>query len=783
MKYIFFTIFLASITISVFAQNFTISGYITDKKNGEGLIGAAVYVKELKQGTITNTYGFYSITLPKGNYQINYSYLGYKTVEVNILLNTDQKISQALDVSDITTDEVVVSAERGENVESSQMGNIALPIQQIKPLPAFMGEVDILKTIQLLPGVQSAGEGNSGFYVRGGGPDQNLILFDEAVVYNASHLFGFFSVFNADAINSVNLIKGGMPAQYGGRLSSVLEISMKDGNNQEFEAEGGIGLIASRLTLQGPIKKGVSSYLVSGRRTYLDILVNPFIKSSSPYKGSGYYFYDFNAKINYRFSDNDRLYLSMYYGKDVFSFKQKESGFNLSVPWGNATASLRWNHLFSDKLFMNTSLVFSDYNFEFGGEQEDFEMKLFSGIRDYNAKLDFTYMPLLNHQMKFGVNYTYHIFTPSSVSARIGTTTINADDVKDQLADETALYFNYDFDISENLKMSAGLRGTLFSQLGPFDRFVNDEFGRKEDTIHYKRGERVANYKNLEPRFSVRYSLTNNSSLKAAYTQNYQYIHLANISSVSLPTDLWVPSSTIVKPQFSQQYAIGYFHNFHDNVYETSIELYYKKMENMIEYAEGMTPGDNLSNNTDNNLTFGDGLSYGAEFFIKKAIGKTTGWIGYTLSRTTRQFENINNGKVFPAKYDRTHDLSFTLTHIPNIHWSFSTVFVFATGNSLTLPIGRYFIEGQILSQYGTRNSYRMEPYHRLDLSVTYTPESKGRWQSSWNFSIYNVYSRQNPYFIYFETEGNIQDGSLKTSAKQVSLFPIIPSVTYNFKF
>ncbi len=780
-----YLVILIIISYSAFAsaQNFTISGYVSDKKSGEGLIGATVYIQELKKGVASNNYGFYSITLPNGNYSVDYMYVGYKTITQKVSLTSDQKVSLALEVSDITTDEIVVSAERGENVESSQMGNISLPIQQIKTLPAFMGEVDILKTIQLLPGVQSAGEGNSGFYVRGGGPDQNLILFDEAVIYNASHLFGFFSVFNADAINSVNLIKGGMPAQYGGRLSSVLEINMKDGNNQSFHAEGGLGLISSRLTLQGPIVKGKSSFLVSGRRTYIDVLVNPFIKQSSPYKGSGYYFYDLNAKLNYRFSDKDRLYFSMYYGKDIFTFKQKESGFNLTVPWGNSTASLRWNHLFSDKLFLNTSLVYSEYNFEFGGEQEDFEMKLFSGITDYNAKLDFTYMPSINQQMKFGINYTYHIFTPSSVSARIGDTYINADQIKDQLADETALYYNYEFDLGAYLKINAGLRGTLFSQLGPFDRYINDDFGRKEDTIAYKSGERVVNYKNAEPRFSVRLSLSDVSSFKAAYTQNYQYIHLANISSVSLPTDLWVPSSTLVKPQFSQQYAIGYFHNFKDNMFETSVELYYKQMDNMLEYAEGKTPGDNLSDNTDNNLTFGKGLSYGAEFFFKKALGKTTGWIGYTLSRSTRQFDDINNGKVFPAKYDRTHDLSFTLTHVPNAKWSFSTVFVFATGNSLTLPIGRYFIEGQILSQYGERNSYRMEPYHRLDLSATYTPTPKGRLQSSWNFSIYNAYSRQNPYFIYFETIGNIQDGSLTTSAKQVSLFPIIPSVTYNFKF
>jgi len=783
-KNLIFLLFIFVIQ-SVIAQNFTISGYLKDKESGESLVGATLYISELKTGTSTNSYGFYSITIPKGKYKIKVSYVGYKSIEQEITLDKNLKKNFQLQEASITTEEVVVTADRKENIESTQMGQVSLPIKQIKKLPAFMGEVDIMKTIQLLPGVQSGGEGNSGFYVRGGGPDQNLILLDEAVVYNASHLFGFFSVFNADAINSVNLIKGGMPANYGGRLSSVLDISMKDGNNQHFEGDGGIGVIASRLTLQGPIVKDKSSFIISGRRTYIDILAQPFIKDSSPFKGSGYYFYDLNAKMNYSFSDKDRLFLSGYFGRDVFSFKNKEAGFNMNIPWGNATGSLRWNHLFGSRMFMNATAIFTDYQFSFGALQDSFELTLNSGIRDYNAKVDFTFSPNYKHQLKWGVNYVYHIFTPSSVSARFGETNINTADISHNYAHDAAVYINEDWELNSWLKITAGLRGTLFTQVGPFKRYLKNDFGETIDSVEYKKGEKVVSYKYLEPRFSMRAALNERVSLKASYTQNYQYIHLANVSGASMPTDIWVPSSERVKPQKSTQYAAGYFQNFLDNQFEFSIEAYYKLMENQIEYAEGAAPGADIGDNADNNFVFGEGKSYGVEFFLKKRTGKATGWIGYTWSKTFRKFPDINNGEIYPAKYDRRNDLSFILSYEFNKQWTLAGIFVYATGNAITLPIGRYFIDGNIINQYGTRNSYRMEAYHRGDLSLTYNPKKKKnkRYESSWNLSIYNFYNHYNPYFIYFDTQGDLTSGSLTTSAKQVSIFPILPSITYNFKF
>jgi len=779
-----FFIFLSIIST---AQKYTISGYVKDAATGEMLIGAGVYVKGSKTGTITNQYGFYSLTLKKETYQLQVSFLGYKNFSKEITLTKDIRLNVSLSPNAIMTKEVTISAERSDkNVRSVQMSTVRIPVKQVKEIPAIFGEVDILKTIQLLPGVQSAGEGNSGFYVRGGGPDQNLIILDDAVVYNAAHLFGFFSVFNADAIKDVRLIKGGMPAQYGGRLSSVLDITMKDGNMRKLSGEGGIGLISSRLTVEGPIKKDTSSFIISGRRTYIDLLLKPFIKEGSRMDGTGYYFYDLNTKVNYRFSDKDRLYLSGYFGRDVFSFRSPKGGnFQARIPWGNATLSTRWNHLFTNKLFMNTSVVFTDYKFSFEADQSDFEFKLFSGVTDYSAKIDFTYLPEARHKVLFGLNYTFHDFKPGTVTGRMGETEFNIGDIKSNLANDLACYISDEFDVTEDLKLIVGLRPTMFQQVGPFDRFVTDNLGNITDTVHYQNFENVITYFRAEPRASLRYAFNEKTSVKAAYTQNYQYVHLASMSSMSLPMDIWVPSSTLVKPQYSQQYTAGLFRNFKDNLIETSVELYYKKMTHIIEYKDGAMPGENIGNNEDANFVFGEGYSYGVELFIKKNIGKLTGWIGYTLSKTDHIFPDINEGNPFPAKYDRRHDLSVVLNYHFNDQLTFSTVFVYATGNTMTLPIGRYLIDNRIVVEYMPRNGYRMAPYHRMDVSLTYTPKYKEgkRVHSSWNLSVYNVYNRANPYFIYFDYTGSIQEGDLVTSAYQVSLFPILPSITWNFNF
>lgn len=778
----------------------TISGYVRDSSTGEYLIGATVFIKELQKGGATNPYGFYSITIDEGEYTLASTFIGYKEYQKPIKLDQDLRINIDLQPSAIEVVEVEIKGERSDrNVQSLDMGVSELPIQTIKSLPVFMGEVDVLKSIQLLPGVQSAGEGNSGYYVRGGGPDQNLVLLDEATVYNASHLFGFFSVFNADAIKSVSLTKGGMPAKYGGRLASVLDISMKEGNNREFRGEGGMGFIASRLTLEGPIVKDKSSFIISGRRTFVDLFLRePFIQEGDAAFGNSYYFYDLNAKVNYKISDKDRLFISGYFGRDAFRFKSKSTGFTANIPWGNATASLRWNHLFNDKLFLNTSLIFSDYQFSFGAGQESLEFKLYSGIRDMSVKTDFSWFPSLQHQIKFGAQYTYHQFTPSTVEARSGDTQFDLGEKVVLLSHEGAMYAQDDWEVSDKLALGMGLRFTYFNQVGPFTRYIQNSDFETIDTVKYGAGESVQAYNHVEPRFNMRYITGSNSSLKASYTKNYQYVHVASLSSASLPTDVWVPSSSRVKPQIGEQYALGYFQNFKENLWETSVEVYYKSMRNQIEYREGAQPDDDVKNNQDNNFVFGKGWSYGAEFFIKKTRGRYNGWIGYTLAWTERQFPDLNNGKVFPAKYDRRHDLSIALTYELNEKWTFGAVWVYATGNALTLPQSRLFLNGpvdvgqlvtgngsfpQVYSDYGPRNSYRQPAYHRLDISATLQLRKRKNWEASWNFSIFNVYNRYNPYFIYFDDFIDETSGQFKLQAKQVSLFPIIPSVTYNFKF
>jgi len=785
VKNILFFLFISLFFFQASAQKkHTVSGYVKEKSNGESSVGATVFIKEILKGTTTNTSGFYSITIEEGEYTLVVSYIGFKDIEQKINLNKNIRVNYEIEADVITTKEFTVTGEReDQNTNETVMSTISLDVEKIKALPALFGEVDILKTIQLLPGVQSAGEGNSGFYVRGGGPDQNLILLDGATIYNASHLAGFFSVFNADAIKDVKLIKGGMPAEYGGRLSSVLDITMSDGNLKKYEATGGIGVISSRLTVQGPIKKDTASFIMSYRRFYLGDLAQPFISDSSKFKGSNYYFYDFNAKFTWIVSEKDRLYLSTYVGRDVFTFKNAEDGFKMDTPWGNTIVSLRWNHLFNDKLFLNTSAIFTKYQFEVGLEQDQFEFRLFSGITDWNAKFDFNYLPSILHNVKFGANYIFHKFTPSNATAKSGEVEFNTGDIIVNYANDVAFYASDDWDINEKLRVHIGLRYSLFQHVGPFKRYNNNEFGTPIDTVLYNNGETVKLYQGLEPRITARYSLKNNSSIKASFTQNYQYIHLASFASVSLPTDVYVPSSDKVKPQFSTQYALGYFKNFKENKYETSVEVYYKKMSNQVEYEDGALPQDNAGNNVDNSFTFGKGWSYGAEFFVKKRYGKFNGWIGYTLAWTNKQFEELNNGNIFPAKYDRRHDASIVLLYDISKRLTLGATWVYATGSALTLPEQRYTVQGQIVSDYGDRNSFRMDDFHRMDLALTLKGKEKKKFKSNWVFSIYNVYNRKNPYFVYFATEGSVFDGSLNIQAKQVSLFGILPSVAWNFKF
>ena len=772
---------LCSLTLSA-QDKFTISGYIKDATSGEDLIGANVFlVSDPGTGTVTNVYGFYSITLPAGDYQVGISYLGYESTERTIRLTEDVPLNIELNPSAIFTEEVVIKAERAdENVQSTQMGTTELGIEEVKTIPALLGEVDVLKTLQLLPGVQSAGEGNSGFYVRGGGPDQNLILLDEAVVYNTGHLFGFFSVFNADAIKNTTLIKGGMPARYGGRLSSVLDISMKEGNNKEWHGAGGIGLIASRFTLEGPLVKEKASVMVSGRRTYADLLARPFIKDTD-FEGNGYYFYDLNTKINYRFSDKDRIYASGYFGRDVFTFVSPDGDFDARIPWGNRTGTIRWNHLFSNQLFMNVSTVFNDYQFELQSRFENFDFNLFSGVRDYNAKIDLEYFPGANHEIEFGANYTYHRFTPYSATGAAGEAEFSTDSLNRKYAHEMALYVQDEFDVGGRLRFNLGLRGTMFRQVGPFNQVNFDDRGQVTDTTFFAQGEKIKDYWGLEPRMSARFTISEASSLKAGIAFNNQFIHLVSSSTSTLPTDLWVPSSAVVEPQRGMQYSLGYFHNLFDNKLETSVEVYYKDLSNQIEYGDEFVP--ELGRDIEESFVFGDGRSYGAEFFVRKSTGDITGWIGYTLSWTYRYFDDLNEGERFPATYDRRHDLSAVVTWDLNDRWTLASVFVYGTGQATTVPVSTYIIEGDLVNEYGDRNGFRLRPYHRLDFSATYSPVKKRDFDWDLNFSVYNIYNRKNPFFIYYDIEGEVLEGEVSIAAKQVSLFPVIPSVTWNFKF
>lgn len=768
-----------SFSLIVILQQFsiaqiTVSGYVTDIASGETLIGAnIVLVSDENVGVSTNTYGFYSISLEEGTHELKCSYLGYEDQIVAIDVNDKKELNFNMSEG-IAIDEIVISAEKEDaekNVESTEMGTIEIPMAQIKKLPAIFGEVDLLKTIQLLPGVLSSGEGNAGFYVRGGGPDQNLVLLDEAVVYNSGHLLGFFSVFNADAIKNTSLIKGNMPAKYGGRLSSVLDIQMKDGNDQTYKAQGGVGIVASRLTVEGPIVKDKSSFIVSGRRTYIGDLAQPFLNGSD-FKGSNYYFYDLNAKVNYRISQKDRIYFSTYFGRDVFKFSQVKRDLRFNLPYGNATATARWNHLFSDKLFFNLSAIYNDYQFQFDGGQDQFEFNLFSGVKDWSLKADFEYFYNNNHTIKFGVNFTNHELTPNTASATNGDVDFTTDYIP-KYANEWGLYAQDDIRITNKLSANLGIRLSLFSQLGPYE----SKLGRGS----FDSWENVTNYFGFEPRGSLKYTIDPSLSLKVGIAKTNQYIHLVSNSSSTLPTDIWVPSSEIVKPQQGLQYALGIFKNWKDNTYETNIEVYYKDLKNQIDYSEDFV--EDLSQEVEDAFVFGKGRAYGAEFFLKKAKGKLNGWIGYTLSKSERSFDDIESGRWFPTVYDKTHDLSVVANYKIGRKWDLGAVAIYGTGRNFT-PVGGFFlIEQNINLWYGPRNSARLDAYHRIDFSVTYTPkpDTKKKWKSSWTLSVYNIYNRKNPFFILYNTDADLETGSVEISGDKITLFPIIPSITYNF--
>jgi hypothetical protein len=765
------------------AANYTISGYITDAKTGETLIGADVYVPLTKQGISTNNYGYYSITLPAADsVYLTISYIGYQSKLFSVKLDKDIVQNFKLGEGEVLKTVEISATKNSERIdERTQMSVREIPIGQIKQIPALLGEVDVLKALQLLPGVSGGGEGGSGLYVRGGSPDQNLILLDGVPVYNASHLFGFFSVFNSDAIKNVKLTTGGFPARYGGRLSSVLEINMKEGDMNEWHGEGAVGIIASRLTVEGPIKKGTTSVMVSGRRTYVDVLAAPIIAVQSEGKvAGGYFFYDLNAKVNHKFSDKDRLYFSAYTGQDKLyilsntTYNGRTDKLETGLNWGNLTSALRWNHVVNSKLFSNTTVTYSNYEFNIpieqsstvAGKTSGFAARYFSGITDWSGKVDFDYNPHPDHYIKFGGGLILHSFRPGAINLKVTNnntaqdTTVGAQVTN---ASELALYAEDDYQITKQFKANVGIHISGFG--------VNNLF-----------------YPSVQPRVSLNYALPNATAIKASFATMTQYIHLLTNEGIGLPTDLWVPSTDRIKPENSWQAAIGAARSIGANKdYEVTAEVYYKRMENVISYQEGASFINNA--NWQDIVTQGVGTSYGLELMVQKKTGRTTGWIGYTLAKTDRQFETINFGKPYPYKYDRRHDVEVVVSHQFTKRFSLSATWVYGTGNAISLPLAQfntlqentlnnYYSGYSNASYYGEKNSYRLPAYHRLDISMEFHKKYK-KWERTWSFGAYNAYNSLNTFFVYRGSNENTG----KPEYKQVTLFPIIPFLNYSFKF
>ncbi len=790
-RQLFLGLFLVLIMNQVMGQQYTISGYVEDQTSGEKLIAATVYDFVSGKGTSSNEYGFFSLTLPVGDANLRVSYVGYAVYRDSFELEADRSINISLEPS-LLLDEVVITNNRPQDVvEDAQMSSIHIPIKEIKSIPMFMGEADVIKTIQLMPGVQSGTEGTSGLYVRGGGPDQNLFLLDGVPIYNANHLFGFFSVFNPDAISNITLTKGGFPAHYGGRLSSVLDIRLKEGNMKEFHGAGSIGLIASKLTLEGPIVKDKTSFMVSGRRTYLDLLARPIIKQINKQNGiagvSGYYFYDLNAKINHKFSETDRIYLSAYMGRDrmyVTNMEQRidndtsyqtksESG----LYWGNLTTALRWNHLYGSKLFSNVSLIYSNYRFNTyentqslvnGKHDVGYYYNYYSGIKDWGGVIDFDYRPSPSHSIRFGGKYLYHTFSPGIETLESADDTLNLEfNTTPTYANEFYIYGEDNFQLGSRIRANVGLHYSGF--------FVNGTF-----------------YNSLQPRFTGRILITPHLSLKAAFSKMDQYIHLLTNSTIGLPTDIWVPATDRTSPQSSYQAALGMAYNL-KNKWTFTVEGFYKTMTGLIDYSEGSSFFEFGVDWEDKVERGGQGESYGLEFLVRKDMGRFRGWAGYTISKVEAQFETLNNGNPYPYTYDRRHDISLVLMYKVNERTDISATWVYGTGKARTLGVSRYAPnnynfngDGDYPYSYYTRheieyfkgkNAYREPAYHRLDFGINRHKETKWGTQT-WSFGLYNVYNRQNSFYLYFgyDDYGN-------RALKQMSIFMLIPSVNYSFEF
>ncbi|HEY0046696.1 MAG TPA: TonB-dependent receptor [Flavobacterium sp.] len=779
--------FLMFIQTAISQEKFTLSGTITDSSNNETLIGVNVYFPQLKTGTTSNEYGFYSITLPAGNYEYSVSYIGYATETNNINLSADTRRNVQLIQDGELLQEVIITDKNISNTRRPEMSVNKLSIAEIKRMPVVLGEVDVLKSILLLPGVTNAGEGASGFNVRGGGADQNLVLLDEATVYNSSHVFGFFSIFNPDAIKDLKLYKGGIPPRFGGRASSVLEIYQKDGNSKDFHMSGGIGLISSRLLAEGPIVKDKGSFLIGGRASYAHL----FLKLTD--NDNAAYFYDLNTKLSYKLDDKNSLYLSGYFGRDVFDF----SG-NFTNIYGNSTLNLRWNHLYSDKLFSNLSLIYSDYYY---GLQLDFiGFKYDSGIKNYNIKYDFKNYVSNTLRLNYGVSGIYYNFNPGTITPKGSDSGINFRQLDRKFAFEPSAYLEAEHQITVDFSVMYGLRYSMFYRLGTSDVNIyeddlpltfNQDFQIYEQatpigTKHYGSNEVIQSFDNLEPRLALSYSLDDNRSIKASYNRMVQYLQLISNTSSPTPLDVWTPSDNYIKPQIADQVAIGYFANFHDNDYTFEFESFYKTIRNRIDYIDG---ADLIANEALEQIILNGRMrSYGMEFLLRKNTGRFTGWLAYTLSRSEQQTPRrtpeeagINNGQWYRSLHDKLHNLAITGSYNLNPKWNFAANFIVQSGAPVTYPNGQYVYQGITIPSYGLRNDNKLPTYHHLDLAATYTPKpnKKKGWQGEWVFSIYNVYDRRNAASISFRQK----DDSVSNEAVKFSIFGIVPAVSYNFKF
>jgi hypothetical protein len=759
----------------------TLSGYIKDKASGEALIGATCYIPEKVTGVISNPYGFYSISVPKGTYKVSFSFIGYQSQEHIVNLNENQQLTIYLAEDTKQLEEIKITGERKDhNVESIEMSMEKVSVKLVKKLPSFMGEVDVLKSITLLPGIQSGGEGSSGLYVRGGGPDENLLILDEAPVYNASHLMGFFSVFNSDAIKDIQVYKGGIPAEYGGKISSVIDIRMKDGNIRNFHVDGGIGNLSSRLTLEGPVIKDKWSYIISGRRTYADVLGR--LAGVDELKDNKLYFYDLNLKTNIQLGDKDRIFISAYGGEDCF-----ELGEAIYMRWGNLTGTARWNHIFNGKLFSNTSIIYSKYDYNLGvpGDNAD-QFDWSSQINDLNIKEDFTWFLNSKNRLNLGLNAIYHHFEPGNITANENSfysdlmlTNYNTLD--------GALYAENEQSIGTRLTLKYGARLSCFQQVGKgtVREYLHPDAPDEDEVTSeksYKSWELIDDpYINIEPRVALKYSLGRSSSIKVSYNRMVQNLHLISNTTSPTPLDIWLPTSKYIKPLLADQVALGYFRNFKNNMFETSAEVYYKDMQNVLDYKNGAELF--LNEDLETELLHGDGYSYGLELLAKKLQGRFTGWLSYTLSRSMRKIPEINEGKSYPSAYDRTHDISLVTNYELNERVTLSANWVFATGNPTTYPVAKYEVQGNTVFYYPGRNSARIPDYHRLDLSLTYNPKkNKNRKvKRTLNFSLYNVYARRNAYSVTFKQN---EDNPQISEATRISIIgSVIPSFTYNFTF